>query len=95
MTSNCLLVEVLSHLTGDALANTPIIRLETSFGGGKTHNLIALYHVANGRTDRSSLQGFVQDAQQLPDAGAVDIAGVISVAFSAYLECFNGPSINE
>jgi predicted AAA+ superfamily ATPase len=43
-----LLREVLGRLTGEMPANNPIIRLETSFGGGKTHNLIALYHAASG-----------------------------------------------
>jgi hypothetical protein len=72
-----LLREVLGRLTGETPTNNPVIRLETSFGGGKTHNLIALYHVASGRAERSSLQGFVQDALQLPAAGTVDIAGVV------------------
>src|SRR5205807_9548428 len=26
----------------------PIVELQTSFGGGKTHSLIALYHLASG-----------------------------------------------
>lgn len=40
--------EVLGRLTGKAPSSSPFIRLETSFGGGKTHNLIALYHLASG-----------------------------------------------
>jgi len=40
--------EVLGRLSGQEPANRPFVRLETSFGGGKTHNLIALYHLANG-----------------------------------------------
>ena len=44
-----LLKEALGRLTGVKAANSPVIRLETSFGGGKTHNLIALYHLANGK----------------------------------------------
>ena len=40
--------EVLGRLSGQEPANSPFVRLETSFGGGKTHNLIALYHLANG-----------------------------------------------
>ena len=43
-----LLNEALGRLTGVKAANSPAIRLETSFGGGKTHNLIALYHLASG-----------------------------------------------
>ena len=44
-----LLNEVLGRLTGVKAGNSPVIRLETSFGGGKTHNLIALYHMAGGK----------------------------------------------
>ncbi len=40
--------EVLGRLSGRQPASSPFIRLETSFGGGKTHNLIALYHLATG-----------------------------------------------
>ena len=36
-----LLQEALGRLSGVKPTNSPIIRLETSFGGGKTHNLIA------------------------------------------------------
>ena len=41
-----LLQEALGRLSGAKPNASPIIRLETSFGGGKTHNLIALYHLA-------------------------------------------------
>lgn len=40
-----LLQEVMGRLSGVKPTNSPFIRLETSFGGGKTHNLIALYHL--------------------------------------------------
>ena len=43
--------EVLGRLSGAEPANSPFIRLETSFGGGKTHNLIALYHLVNGAAE--------------------------------------------
>lgn len=41
--------EVVGRLSGQSPANSPFVRLETSFGGGKTHNLIALYHLAHGK----------------------------------------------
>lgn len=41
-----LLTQALGRVAG-RLAD-PIIRLETAFGGGKTHSLIALYHLARG-----------------------------------------------
>ena len=34
----------------------PVIELQTNFGGGKTHSLIALYHLASG-TDANKLPG--------------------------------------
>ena len=37
---------------GQAPGRASVIRLETSFGGGKTHNLIALYHSATARWTR-------------------------------------------
>lgn len=40
--------EVFGRLSGKKPSSNPFIRLETSFGGGKTHNLIALFHLASG-----------------------------------------------
>src|SRR5688500_7460077 len=39
-----LLTEALGRLSGQMPGSNAIIRLETAFGGGKTHNLIALFH---------------------------------------------------
>ena len=47
-----LLQEGLGRLTGVQPDSAPVIRLETSFGGGKTHNLIGLYHLARGSSSR-------------------------------------------
>ncbi len=56
----------LKTLIGQALgrlaglpSGAPVIRLETTFGGGKTHNLIALYHLVNGPVDASTVERFV------------------------------------
>jgi len=43
-----LLGEVFGRLSGIRADAPPVIRLETNLGGGKTHNLIAAYHVARG-----------------------------------------------
>ncbi len=72
-----LLREVLGRLTGQAPTNSPIIRLETSFGGGKTHNLIALYHVITGNDTTTHLSAFVDDKSLLPQPGDVDVVGVV------------------
>ena len=37
---------VLARLTGQPEAGAPVRRLETPFGGGKTHTMVALYHLA-------------------------------------------------
>lgn len=41
-----LLVGAVSRLAGQA--GDPVIELQTNFGGGKTHSMIALYHLASG-----------------------------------------------
>ena len=41
-----LLVNTLKRLGGKS--GDPVIQLKTGFGGGKTHSLIALYHLVNG-----------------------------------------------
>lgn len=72
-----LLREVVGRLTGQAPSNNPIIRLETSFGGGKTHNLIALYHAVKGQVDPAHLRPFLDEEWRLPGPGQVEVAGVV------------------
>lgn len=43
-----LLVTAVSRLNGSG--GDPIIKLQTNFGGGKTHSLIALYHLFSGES---------------------------------------------
>jgi hypothetical protein len=54
-----LLRNVLARLTGDSSAAACIFRLDTSYGGGKTHGLIALTHAANGMKGVSNVAEFV------------------------------------
>ncbi len=68
-----LLDEALGRLSGIKPANNAVIRLETAFGGGKTHNLIALYHAASGYVPD---EVFV-DGGLIPPQGTVRIAGVV------------------
>jgi hypothetical protein len=68
-----LIKEVFGRLSGAAVGS-PIIRLETSFGGGKTHDEIALWHIAkNGR----NIQGLdrLVDVQIIPNH-AVSVAAI-------------------
>lgn len=46
-----LLDEVLGRVGGARPDSAPVVRLETNLGGGKTYNLIALYHAAFGHLD--------------------------------------------
>ena len=71
-----LLREVLGRLTGYAPTNNPVIRLETSFGGGKTHNLIALYHAVKGNVSPDLLFTYVDRGWPLPRPDAIDVVGV-------------------
>ena len=71
-----LLDEALGRLTGTNPTNNAIIRLETAFGGGKTHSLIALYHAANGHVSADMVRGVV-DPALLPQPGQVRVAGVV------------------
>ena len=48
------------RLSGDTNAS-PVVNLQTNFGGGKTHSMLALYHLASG-TPVSSYPQEVQDA---------------------------------
>lgn len=72
-----LLNEALGRLVGDAAGKNAVIRLETAFGGGKTHNLIALYHVVSGNTSHASVANLLDKSVKLPKPGDVKIAGVV------------------
>src|SRR5438093_11366442 len=50
-----LLDSVVKRLAGRG--GDPVVQLQTAFGGGKTHTLLAVYHLAGGNTPASKLQG--------------------------------------
>ena len=50
------------RLSGDANAS-PVINLQTNFGGGKTHSMLSLWHLAAGRP----ITEYPQDVQELLD----------------------------
>jgi hypothetical protein len=60
-----LIKEVFGRLVG-ATTGSPIIRLETSFGGGKTHDEIALWHICKQGRQIDELQHFV-NLDLIPD----------------------------
>lgn len=71
-----LLREALGRLSGKRADGASVIRLETSFGGGKTHNLIALYHLCHDETDAKAMKGFVA-GDLLPKKPIEKIVGIV------------------
>jgi predicted AAA+ superfamily ATPase len=50
-----LLDSVIRRLAGRG--GDPVIQLQTAFGGGKTHTMLAVYHLANRAVPASKLSG--------------------------------------
>jgi hypothetical protein len=65
----------LLRLSGNNLAPA-IYRLETAFGGGKTHTLIALTHLALRGTELVEITASLIDGAPLPSPGECSVAGV-------------------
>jgi hypothetical protein len=63
-----LLEDVLAALAGGG--GDRVLQLRTPFGGGKTHTLLALYHLVTGR-DRLAA---IADLDGIPDPGATRVA---------------------
>lgn len=59
-----LLVRAVRRLAGDG--SDPVVELQTNFGGGKTHSMLALYHLFSGRSvaDLAGLEPVMQEAKQ-------------------------------
>lgn len=70
-----LLGRTVRRLSGDTNAS-PVINLQTNFGGGKTHSMLALWHVAAGR----QLGEFPQEVQELLAASGYQPNGIRRVA---------------
>ena len=62
-----LLNEALGRLGGGRPDAAPVIRLETNLGGGKTHNLIALYHAVRGALPDDMAAEFMDAALRPPE----------------------------
>lgn len=50
-----LLISVIKRLSGQG--GDPVIQLQTAFGGGKTHSLLAVYHLVKGEISTRKMQG--------------------------------------
>lgn len=76
-----LLDSVVKRLSGKG--GDPVIQLQTAFGGGKTHTMLAVYHLAKGEVPASDLQGVapILDAAkvtELPRARVAVLDGIKS-----------------
>ncbi|MBF0101865.1 MAG: ATP-binding protein, partial [Desulfobacterales bacterium] len=70
-----LISEVFTRLSGDHTVPA-IHRLETAFGGGKTHTLIACAHIAYKGTDIASVTSDVLPNALLPKPGEITVVGI-------------------
>ena len=70
-----LLSTVLLRVSGDTTASA-ITRLETGFGGGKTHSLIGLVHCAKRGTEIRNLVDPLFPDLRLPAPGTVDVVAI-------------------
>ena len=50
-----LLISVAQRLSG--IGGDPVVQLQTSFGGGKTHTMLAVYHLATRQVSTDKLEG--------------------------------------
>nr|WP_316643252.1 DUF499 domain-containing protein [uncultured Roseateles sp.] len=76
-----LLDSVVQRLAGKG--GDPVIQLQTAFGGGKTHTMLAVYHLASGKAGASDMPGVpaIMDAAgvtELPTARIVVLDGIKS-----------------
>jgi predicted AAA+ superfamily ATPase len=79
-----LLVTGVKRLTG--LGGDPVVQLQTSFGGGKTHSMLALYHLFSGEIGFSEIPGgekIVEQVGAIDDRIMANCAVIVGTAFSA------------
>lgn len=82
-----LLNEALGRVGGTRPDAASVLRLETNFGGGKTHNLIALFHAARTGIP-AELSSTFMDPAVLAGAGATPVAVAVFVGTSAGASSF-------
>jgi len=79
-----LLITGTKRLTGQG--GDPVVQLQTSFGGGKTHSMLALYHLFSGKVGFSEIPGgeaIVQAVGNIDDTIESNCAVIVGTAFSA------------
>ena len=73
-----LLTAAMERLPGKG--GEPVVQLKTAFGGGKTHTMLALYHLLRSRgklNELAGVRGILEwaAAQTLPRAGIAVLVG--------------------
>ena len=71
-----LLLEALKRVSGNG--GEPIIQLKTAFGGGKTHSMLALYHLLNGKT--SALVASLDNVKPIIEEAGITIIPKVKMA---------------
>jgi len=74
-----LLISVAQRLAGQG--GDPVVQLQTAFGGGKTHTMLAVYHLAGRKVSTDKLEGIppvLDEAgiSQLPHANVAVLDGI-------------------
>lgn len=75
-----LLVQALRRVTGKD--GEPVIQLKTAFGGGKTHSMLALYHLLRGRAPSKKISNIkaVLDAAEIDQLPICRVAVLVGTA---------------
>ena len=62
----------------------PIVQLKTAFGGGKTHSMLALYHLLRGEADVEQMEGaeLILDAAEVTELPSVRFAVIVGTALN-------------
>jgi len=77
------LAEIFGRIKGD-LSMPAIHRLETAFGGGKTHALIACTHIAYRGTDLKNVVNGLLDHDLLPEPRTISVVGIAGDAIPVH-----------
>lgn len=77
-----LLTSVVQRLSG--LGGDPVIQLQTAFGGGKTHTMLTVYHLATRKVDTRLLMGIppILDATGITDLPYARVAVLDGIKLS-------------
>ena len=78
-----LMVTALRRLQG--AGGDPVVQLQTNFGGGKTHSMLALYHLAKGKklSEIDGADGMIERLGELKDHVLAECAVIVGTAFEA------------